>query len=102
MNWERRHQRQEELRRLRKQAKRIPPPGKPGGPCKQQCGHFRCHRNTALASSNCILCGKRIGFGRLFVMRDSWTCSHYSCVLTPRSYAKRLNEPTRDRRVKDG
>ena len=43
------------LARLRKQAKRIPLPGKPDGPCNQQCGHFRCHRNTALASSNCIL-----------------------------------------------
>ena len=46
---------------------RLPKPGENFGPCRGgHCRHSTCHDVRALAAQVCILCGKKIGFGKMF------------------------------------
>ena len=56
-------------------------PGSPFGPCiDEQCPHFACKEDRALASMKCTKCGKRIGYAVPFFQRANWTkLTHAVC-----------------------
>jgi len=48
----------------------IPRPGKNYGPCAKACDHIDCKESREMASAECPICGKTIGYEVDFYFDD--------------------------------
>jgi hypothetical protein len=59
--------------------KRIPSPGKPGGPHDYPCGHRACHDKFQIAGTLCSKCFRQIGFDIEFERDATGGFQHVVC-----------------------
>ncbi len=57
----------------------VPQFGAAGGPCAYACGHLQCQTLIQIAGSPCAKCGRRIGYGREYVLLEGGALQHVEC-----------------------
>jgi hypothetical protein len=60
----------------------IPCPGKKYGPCPKACEHVDCKQSREMASAECPICGKAIGYEVYFYLdsKNAGKPTHAVCL----------------------